>query len=144
MYIYIYFFCGEAGWSTLPPSPQPGGPGLCIYILHLHGGLVIPPDIEVCSLFVALYHDSRNCCGGILTRLHMVTSALAVALYLFWIFSGARGAMFPITLLAFQIQIRTRSGTGTSHSPFPSLTDCPRVHFPSLAYLRRLGFSDRI
>jgi hypothetical protein len=29
---------------SLAPNPQPGGPGICMYVLQRQGGPVIPPE----------------------------------------------------------------------------------------------------
>jgi hypothetical protein len=55
--------------------PQPGGPGLSIYILQKQGGPVIPPGNGF--LFVASY-DSQGYGVGIRTRLHLGYCLLGV------------------------------------------------------------------
>jgi hypothetical protein len=52
---------------SLASNPQPGGPGLCIYVPQGQGGPIMPPGTGF--LFVA-FCDSQGYSGGTLTGLH--------------------------------------------------------------------------
>jgi hypothetical protein len=64
---FVTIFFLQSKVVSLASNPQPGGPGLCIYVPQLQGGPVIPQASG--SLFIAFY-DSQGYGGGILTSLH--------------------------------------------------------------------------
>jgi hypothetical protein len=62
----IIFLCSKI--VNLASNPQPGGPGLYIYVLQWQACPVMLPDTPG-SLLVA-FCDSQSYSGGVLTRLH--------------------------------------------------------------------------